>query len=409
MSNSTNLNRNPMRPDIKRKICFVTGTRADFGLMRRSLAAIRDHASLDLQLVVTGMHLSTAHGRTTDEISRGGWRIDASIPWEQGNGLPSEIARATGLAMAELATCYRSLGSDVVLVVGDRVEAFAAASAAQVSQVALAHVHGGDLAEGQVDDSLRHAISKLSHLHLCATEQSGARLIRMGEDPSRVHAVGAPGVEGIAEDAANPESFPEPPGEGRASLHGPHGTHPGYRDRGPCFAVVLLHPTSPDESIEHRRAREVLDAVLVCVPRVVLLDPNNDPGHKAIASVWGEAASDPRVMRMSGSVPRGAFLGLLRDTAVLVGNSSSGIIEAGALRTPVVNVGPRQSGRERGSNVIDASHDAASIQHAVRECLRRGRVACDHPYAKPGTAGAIAALLERMDLHPGWLRKRNSY
>lgn len=382
-----------MPHDERRKICFVTGTRAEFGLMRRTLLAIRSHPMLSLQLAVTGMHLSAAHGNTVDEIVRDGWAIDARVPWEQGGGAPYEVARATGLAMAELARVYHELKTDVVLVVGDRVEAFAAASAAQVSQLALAHVHGGDLAEGQVDDSLRHAISKLAHVHLCATEGSAARLIRMGEDAARVHVVGAPGVEGIVEDAEDPHPGPLP----------------AYRERGLVFALVLLHPTSTDEATEHARATELLDATLASVDRVVLIDPNNDPGHRGIVRAWDEAASDPRIVRMKGSVDRTRFLGLLRDAAVLVGNSSSGIIEAGAFGTRVVNVGDRQNGRERGTNVLDASHGRSAVECAVRECLALGRANGAHPYAKPETAGAIARILAHANLDGNSLRKRNGY
>jgi UDP-hydrolysing UDP-N-acetyl-D-glucosamine 2-epimerase len=382
-----------MPHDERRKICFVTGTRAEFGLMRRTLAAIRSHPQLSLQLVVTGMHLSVAHGYTIEQIVRDGWTIDARVPWEQGGGAPHEVARATGLAMAELARVYHELKSDVALVVGDRVEAFAAAAAAQVSQIALAHVHGGDLAEGQVDDSLRHAISKLAHVHLCATEGSSARLIRMGEDVARVHVVGAPGVEGIEEDAAGPHPSPLP----------------GYRVRGPEFATVLFHPTSTDDSIEFARATELLEATLAAVPSVVLIDPNNDPGHRGVLRAWDAAAKDPRVTRIAGSLVRSQFLGLLRDAAVLVGNSSSGIIEAGAFGARVVNIGDRQAGRERGENVVDVSHDREAIERAVRECLRLGRASGVHPYARPATAATIARVLSQARIDPNSLRKRNSY
>lgn len=386
-----------MPHDPRRKICFVTGTRAEFGLIRRALLAIRSHPALELQLVVTGMHLSREHGYTVDEIVHDGWHVDARVPWAQGSGSPHEIAHATGLAMAELSRVYRELHSDVVLVVGDRVEAFAAAAAAQVSQIALAHVHGGDLAEGQVDDSLRHAISKLAHLHLCATDGSAARLVRMGEDVRRVHAVGAPGVECIAEDAASPCHTAL--GEGGADSQASRAE----------FALVLFHPTSPDDAVERVRASEVISATLACMRCAVVLDPNNDPGYRGVIAAWDSVADDPRTRRIRGSLARAEFLGLLRDAAVLVGNSSSGIIEAGAFGTPVVNVGSRQAGRERGANAVDTPHDRSAIESAVRESLRRGRVAADHPYSKLETARTIARLLSETNFDASSLRKRNCY
>src|SRR4051794_1816336 len=196
----------------RRRICFVTGTRAEFGLMRTTLAAIRAHPSLQLQIVVTGMHLDRAHGRSLDAIRAEGWRVEGVVPWPRSTS-PAGTARSTGLATAGIAQTLERLRSDVVLVVGDRVEAFAAAAAGHLSGRAVAHVHGGDRALGQVDDSLRHAITKLSHVHLPATKASAARIIRLGEDRWRVHRVGTPGLDGITTSApdrsALRESFPD--------------------------------------------------------------------------------------------------------------------------------------------------------------------------------------------------------
>ena len=192
----------------KRRICFVTGTRAEFGLVQSVLAAIESHPKLQLQLIVTGMHLSRRHGRSVDSIHQ---RIDAVVPWSSGDVSPLRIAQRTGHAIARLAEEFERLQSDIVLIVGDRVEAFAAASAGHISGKIVAHVHGGDRALGQVDDSLRHAITKLSHLHFAATNESAQRIAKLGEDRHRIFTVGAPGIDEIA-DAASPS--PGIPGEG---------------------------------------------------------------------------------------------------------------------------------------------------------------------------------------------------
>ncbi|MEL7238769.1 MAG: UDP-N-acetylglucosamine 2-epimerase, partial [Planctomycetota bacterium] len=180
-----------------RKICFVTGTRAEFGLMQTTLRALETHAAVELQLVATGMHLSAKHGRTIDDIASAGFAIDAAVPWR-------DVTRneATGQAIADLSRTFAKLSPNIVLVVGDRVEAFAAATAAHLGDIPLAHVHGGDRATGQADDSLRHAITKLAHVHLPATPTSRDRLLKLGEDDWRVHLVGAPGIDGIEEQAA---------------------------------------------------------------------------------------------------------------------------------------------------------------------------------------------------------------
>src|SRR5437016_8842301 len=178
-----------------RGACFVTGTRAEFGLMTSTLRAIAETPSLQLQLVATGMHLDRNHGDSLRQIRREGWKVDAVVPWPAGD--PDRLAINAGMAMSKLAATFDRLKSDVVLVVGDRVEAFAAAAAASISGRIVAHVHGGDRALGQVDDSLRHAITKLAHLHFPATKQSAARILKLGEDRWRIHRAGSPGIDQI--------------------------------------------------------------------------------------------------------------------------------------------------------------------------------------------------------------------
>jgi GDP/UDP-N,N'-diacetylbacillosamine 2-epimerase (hydrolysing) len=230
----------------KRKICFVTGTRAEFGLMRRVLNAIGKHPDLALQIVVTGMHLSKRHGRTMNDVARE-FKADAVVPWKSDSASPTDQAIATGNATAALARAFDRLRSDIVLIVGDRVEAFAAASAAHLSGRIVAHVHGGDRAAGQVDDTLRHAITKLSHLHFPATVQSARRIARLGEDPWRIHRVGSPGVESITSDAARNKA----------------------RER---FALLVLHPQDIDEQIEQQRAKMIFDTLQrVAFDRIVIV------------------------------------------------------------------------------------------------------------------------------------------
>ena len=247
---------------MPRRICFVTGTRAEFGLMARTLGAIQARADLALQIVATGMHLSDAHGRTVDELRRDGWRVDRVVDWR----VLASPAAATGAAMAGLAGAFAGLDPDIVLVVGDRVEAFAAAAAAHLDGRVVAHVHGGDRAQGQADDALRHAVTKLAHLHFAATPASAARLARLGEDAWRIHAVGAPGIDGIIELAAPSDV-----------VAGEFGVEPNR------FALLVYHPTRPDAAAERATAAALLDATLAAgVDRVVIIYPNNDPGHEGI-------------------------------------------------------------------------------------------------------------------------------
>lgn len=355
---------------MPRNVCFVTGTRAEYGLMQTTLRAIAAHRKLKLQVIATGMHLSRKHGHTVDQIPV----LDAIVPWK------GDLATATGRATAKLAAAFEKLKTDIVLVVGDRVEAFAAATAGHLSGRIVAHVHGGDRALGQVDDALRHAITKLAHVHFPATQQSADRIARLGEDPWRIHLVGAPGIDGIGKLAA----------KGRKKKR---------------FALLVLHPADADDALEANRARTVLDAVRRGVPDVEIVYPNNDPGSAGIAAAFAED-------RVHRSLSRGDYLALLRDAAVLVGNSSSGIIEAASFGTPVVDIGSRQAGREHGPNVVHVEYDARQITAAVRRFTGDGwevRFPPTNVYGGSGTGRKIADILARLIISPELKRKLITY
>src|SRR4051812_9799470 len=261
-----------------RTVCFVTGTRAEFGLMANTLRAIEAERGLRLRIVATGMHLDRRHGRTVDPIRREGWRGDATVPWRAGGGGPGgrgggargraagedleTLAAETGRATAGLAKALEALGTDVVLVVGDRVEAFAAATAGHLSGRVVAHVHGGDRALGQVDDALRHAITKLSHIHFAATKQSAERIRKLGEDAWRIFLVGTPGIDGISRVSPSPGTPGEGWGEGSLRQLTTHNSQltkkdphplPEYRARGQ-EALLVLHPIEADDRAEYARA-----------------------------------------------------------------------------------------------------------------------------------------------------------
>jgi UDP-N-acetylglucosamine 2-epimerase (non-hydrolysing)/GDP/UDP-N,N'-diacetylbacillosamine 2-epimerase (hydrolysing) len=391
-------------PDVRglRKVCFVSGTRAEFGLMRSTLEAIQAQAGLGLQIVCTGMHLDPAHGRSIDTVRAEGWTVDAEVKWGgEGaggtvGGSPGANAVATGRAVAEMARVFEELGSDVVLVVGDRVEAFAAAAAGHISHRVVAHVHGGDRALGQVDDSLRHAISKLAHLHFPATEQSARRLRRMGEEGWRVVCAGSPGVDQIRSAGAKWADV---------GAHCP-GIRPGR------YALLVLHPTDADAGVERDRAEMVVGALGdVGFERVVVVYPNNDPGSAGIMHCWAALRGDGRFV-VRRDVPRALFLGLMRDAAVLVGNSSSGIIEAASFGTPVVDVGPRQAGRERSGNVTNVPFDRAAIREALSAVWNGGsprRSRARNVYGGGGAGRRIAEVVARVDVNDRLLRKLIAY
>jgi UDP-N-acetylglucosamine 2-epimerase (non-hydrolysing)/GDP/UDP-N,N'-diacetylbacillosamine 2-epimerase (hydrolysing) len=379
-----------------RKVCFVTGTRAEFGLMATTLRAIQSSQLLRLQIAVTGMHLDRAHGQGLRAIAAAGWKVDRVIPWPRGIE-PTKTAIATGRAMAALAQAFADFSSDIVLVVGDRVEAFAAASAAAISGRIVAHVHGGDRAQGQVDDSLRHAITKLAHVHFPATPGSARRLRRLGEEAWRIHRVGSPGIDGILTDAA-------PQREALAQF-------PEIQPR--RFALLALHPTSGDPEIERRRADMILRALgRSALPCTIIIGPNNDPGCDGILRRF-QAIKPQNSITYRPDLARPLFLALVRDAAFVIGNSSSGIIEGASFGTPVIDIGDRQKGREHGDNVAHVPFQLTAIRQAIATLWRGGNPIRfprrNNRYEGRGAGPRIANVLQSTAINDRLRRKLISY
>jgi UDP-hydrolysing UDP-N-acetyl-D-glucosamine 2-epimerase len=367
----------------RRTIAVVTGTRAEFGLLRTVMRAVKQHEALSLKTIVCGVHLLPP-ARTLNEVAAE-FDVDARIEMQR----PHECARtadaaALGRGISGFAACFTESPPDLILVLGDRIEAFAAASAAAASGIRVAHMHGGDRAEGIADESLRHAISKLAHLHLPATERSANRLVAMGEDPDRIYVVGSPAIDELA-------SLPAMSDAEFADLGSPH-------------IIVLLHPAGEDEATEYERASRLLQIASSRGP-ILAFHPNHDPGRGGIV----RAIEDSRTRAVT-HLPRAAFIGLLRRAKVLVGNSSAGLIEAAAIPIRCVNVGRRQAGRERANNVIDVENwDYQTIESTIDRALREPLGPIPHPYGDGRMGLRVARLLAEIDLDRVPLRKRNTY
>jgi GDP/UDP-N,N'-diacetylbacillosamine 2-epimerase (hydrolysing) len=379
-------------PPSQRRVCFVTGSRAEFGLMQTALEAIQNSPKLKLQIIATGMHLDARRGKTIDSIHKEGWRIDAAVPWNS----KTSRATATGKAIASLAEGLARLKTEIVLVVGDRVEAFAAAAAGHLLGLAVAHVHGGDRALGLMDDTLRHAITKLAHVHFPATAQSATRIAKMGEDPWRIHRVGSPGIDGIKKTAISRPLLLK--------------QFPTLRPR--QFALLALHPTDADDTLEFQRAAGLLRAVRHFGPaQIVIIYPNNDPGSDGIIQRWTQETQSPNLI-IRNNVPRPTFLALIREAAYLAGNTSSGIIEAASFGTPVIDIGPRQLGREHGLGVVHTPHNPPQISKVISQLLKKSqpRMTTPHnPYEGTASGAKIARKLANLDINARVLRKVISY
>lgn len=369
---------------MTRRICVVTGTRADYGLLTGLLRRLRDDPAVTLQVVACGMHLSPEFGLTWRQIADDGFAIDARVEMLLSADTPTAIAKSVGLGCIGFADAFERLAPDIVVVLGDRVEMLAAAQAAVIGGHVLAHIHGGELTEGMLDDSVRHAISKLAHLHFTAAEDFRRRLIRMGERPGTVHRVGAPGLEAL-------RALPCP---GRAELAAELDF-----DLGETLLAVTYHPVSWSEPPPGWCFGQVL-AALDRFPdaQVILTWPNADAGGRALVPLLeAYAAARPGRVLALRSLGQRRYAAAVRHAAAVIGNSSSGIIEVPSLGTATVNIGRRQDRRPRAASVIDCADDAEAITAAITRALspefRAGLAAVANPYDAGPAAERIAAVL----------------
>lgn len=378
-----------------RRIAVVTGTRAEYGLLKTAMRAIESTKGLELQTVVTGMHLSPQFGHTVEEVASE-FDVDAKVDTLLDGDTGLSMAKSLGTGVSGLAETFRHLEPDVVLVLGDRGEAFAAGVAASHMTIPVAHVHGGDAMTGAtIDDSIRHALTKFAHVHFPATTASAERVRKLGEESWRITPVGAPGLDRVLAGEY------EPPREALDAL--------GF-DRERPLALVVQHPltTAPDEAGE--QFEETLDAFDGLDVQVLLVYPNADAGGREMIRVLESHPVYERITSVE-SLPRDRYLGVMAAADVMVGNSSSGIIEAPSFGLPVVNVGPRQEAREHADNLVQVPHETNEIRDAIVRCLddedvkERAR-ACENPYEMGGAGERIAARLEEIRLDDDLLRKR---
>lgn len=376
----------------KRRICYVTGSRADFGLMERTLGLIAAHPRMNLGICVTGMHLSKKYGLTVRDVERTGLPIQARIPVKMTGTSGAEMVLALAGMLRGFVAAFQRIRPDVVLLLGDRGEMLAGALAAVHLNIHVVHVHGGERS-GTIDESVRHAVSKLAHFHFTATKGARDRLVRMGEDSKHVFRTGAPGLDGLRSLVRRE----------RAALCRRYGLAVGKP-----VALVVYHPVVQDAAAEGKRMDALLAGVRRAKAQILCLQPNADAGGEAIrASIARfQRKSDIRVETHMG---RADFMSWLAAADVMVGNSSSGIIEAASLGLPVINAGDRQCGRERSANVIDVAVNAPSICRSVTAALAAGRGHWRNVYGDGRAGERITELLAGLTLSSGILKKLNAY
>jgi len=376
-----------MAERTRRKICVVTGTRSDYGLLYWLMKEIAADPALKLLLIVTGAHLSKKFGSTVRIIEDDGFAIDARVDIEPDNDSAAGVARSLGLAVIGIGEALALLRPDVVVLQGDRYEMLGAAAASLIARVPIAQIHGGEITEGAIDDSLRHAVTKMASLHFVAAEPYRARVIQMGEDPARVYTVGAPGLDNIEKldllDRANVEKALK-------------------LAAGRRYFLVTYHPAT----LGH--AEREVEAMLTALDRfpdrhVVATGVNADPGRDRIAGLLADyVARNAGRATMHASLGQLRYLSALKHADAVVGNSSSGIIEAPALKVPTINVGDRQKGRLRARSIVDCAgtSDAivAAIGRALQPKFRAGLMDMIPPYGTGGASARIVRCLKTADL-----------
>jgi len=394
-----------------RRIAVVTGSRAEYGLLRSTIAAIQSRRELSLQLYVTGMHLVPRFGHTIEDIVADGVPITARVPMQRGSDAATDTAMGLSRGIAGLARQFTRHQPDLVLVLGDRIEALAGALAAVTTGRFVGHIHGGDVATGDLDDSIRHSITKLAHMHFAATADSARRLRRLGEREDAIHLVGAPGLDELRPLV---RAATRPIGPRAAGLAArPQGPSSARPDTASPAALVVQHPIGRSATQEYRVARELLAGVREAGLARWIIGPSGDRGSTGIlrAIAAHRRESGPGEVRVWPSLPRGEFLRAMLAARVLVGNSSCGVLEAPFLGVPSVNVGPRQQGRLCGGpSVIHAAESLEGLSRAMSRALATPRVAHTRgPYGDGRAGRRIAAILAVAMLDPSMRRKQICY
>lgn len=394
----------------KRKVCVVVTARPSYSRIKTALEAIRDHPDLELQLVVAASALLDRYGLAVETIEADGFAVAARVYMVMEGENLATMAKTTGLGLLELPTVLDNLRPDVVVSIADRYETIATAIAAAYMNIPLAHVQGGEVT-GSIDEKVRHAVTKLADLHLVSTERARERVTRMGEAPERIHVTGCPSIdlaaEVAAEVAASLETQPGLPFD-PFSRYGGVGGGIDAETLADGYVVVMQHPVTTEYQKARDHALETLEAVAGLDLPALWFWPNVDAGSDGTSNAirtFREERDDTRMHFFKNMGPTD-FLLLIANGRCLIGNSSVGIRESSFLGVPVVNIGSRQAGRERGPNVVDSAPERAAIAHAIARQIDHGLYPATPLYGD-GTAGRrIAQLLADAELH---IEKRLTY
>lgn len=369
---------------MTRKICIITGTRADYGLLRWLMQGIKDDPQLTLQIIATGMHLSPEFGLTYREIEQDGFRIDCKVEMLTSSDTPVGIAKSMGLGLIGFADVLNELSPDLIVVLGDRFEIFAAVAAALVARIPVAHLHGGETTEGAFDEALRHSITKMSHLHFVAAEQYRRRVIQLGEQPECVFVVGGLGIDNIKRLKLLDRTALE------ASLD---------FKLGQKSLLITFHPVTLDAGGAVDQMAELLAALAELQDtQLVFTMPNADTDGRALIKMVEQFAAQHANARAYTSLGQLRYLSCIAQVDGVIGNSSSGLIEVPSFRKGTINIGDRQRGRLRAASVIDCEPNRATITEALRKLYSHDFQAslsrATNPYGEGGASEKVLQILK---------------
>jgi len=374
---------------MSRKICVITGTRAEYGLLRWVMQGIRDASDLTLQVIATGMHLSPEFGMTYREIERDGFTIDRKVEMLTSSDTPVGIAKSMGLGLIGFADALSELKPDMIVVLGDRFEMFSAVSAALVGRIPVAHLHGGELTEGAFDEAMRHSITKMSHLHFVAAEEYRQRVIQLGEQPERVFLVGGLGIDNIK----------------RLQLLDRRELESAMKFQfGSKNLLITFHPVTLEHSTASEQMTELLDALSELKDtQLIFTMPNADTDGRVLMKMVEEFTSKFSNARAYTSLGQLRYLSCIAHVDGVVGNSSSGLAEVPSFRKGTINIGDRQRGRLRAESVIDCEPTRSDIAEALEKLYSpdfqsvAGRVI--NPYGEGGASEKVVGIIKNHSLN----------
>jgi UDP-hydrolysing UDP-N-acetyl-D-glucosamine 2-epimerase len=375
----------------KRKIVYITGTRAEYGVMLQILHQIHTHPNLELSLIVTGMHLSKEHGYTLKGLQKDKFNIGAVVDAKIKKMDTTEMAKSLGYCVIGMAESFQKIKPDIVLLEGDRGESLAAAIAAAHMNIPIVHISGGDIS-GSIDNSIRKAITCFAHIHLANTQKSAQRLIKMGEQPWRVHMVGALGLDRRFEKIISPKDL---------------STRFGF-DLNKPLLLMVQHPVTGEATDAGSQMKKTLDAIVKLKQQTILIYPNSDAGGKEMIAVLRKYQHYDFI-KVFESLPRRMFLSLMAVADVLIGNSSAGLVETPLFNLPTINIGTRQQGRERGTNVIDVGYDTNKIYTVAKKIISHKKHNKSRktktPYKNRNTAKKVVDILITIPIDKKVLQK----